>query len=533
MRIAPLLCVALAAACGERTRGPGDDAGRFPPLGPLAGAAGKGSFRFGVSTAATQIEDMNPASDWYLWTRPAAEGGLGRGKAFVGEASGGYTRALEDVALLRELGVDSYRFSMEWSRIEPRRDQIQEDALAHYGRFLDALAAAGIKPMVTVHHFSNPVWIHDPRQAECGAGVSDDNLCGLGHPEGGRLVVEEMTEHARLLAQRFGDRVDEWGTLNEPVNYLLTAYIIGLFPPGRFTLTDLRGKAVPVFRDFLAAHAAMYRAIKEADTIDADGDGVAATVGIAHAAQEFVPARDGKPSDHPEDLAAVQRLEWFYTYMFPQALVDGALDSDLDGTLDEPHPEWKDTLDWLGVQYYFRTGVTGKTTIIPVVDASFCYDVYDFGSCLPPGDPTWFVPTMHYEFHAAGLYNVLAGISRRWPGLPLVVTESGLATEVGRRRAEHVVRSLEQIERARADGMDVRGYYHWSLYDNFEWAEGFGPRFGLYRVDYATFARTATEGATVLAEIARQRRLTAEQRATYGGAGPMTPEPSPPDAGTP
>ena len=115
--------------------------------------------------------------------------------------------------------------------------------------------------------------------------------------------------------------------------------------------------------------------------------------------------------------------------------------------------------------------------------------------------------------------------SGRWPALPLTVTEWGLATEVGRRRAEHVVRSLEQIARARDEGVDVRGYYHWSHYDNFEWSEGFGPRFGLYSVDRATLERTATEGATMLGEIAGARQLSATTRETYGGLGPMTPEP--------
>ena len=104
------------------------------------------------------------------------------------------------------------------------------------------------------------------------------------------------------------------------------------------------------------------------------------------------------------------------------------------------------------------------------------------------------------------------------------MTESGLATENGARRAEHVVRSLEQIHRALDEGVDVRGYYHWSLMDNFEWSLGFVPRFGLYRVDSATYDRTPTEGATVLAEIAASRRVTAAQRSQYGGLGPMTPE---------
>jgi beta-glucosidase len=135
------------------------------------------------------------------------------------------------------------------------------------------------------------------------------------------------------------------------------------------------------------------------------------------------------------------------------------------------------------------------------------------------------VPVMGYEFYAPGLYTILKEMSARYPALPMVVTEAGIATEDGARRAENVVRVLEQIERARSEGVDVRGYYHWSLFDNFEWAEGFGPRFGLYRVDYSTYARTATEGATVLGEIAGGRALTTALRQAHGGDGPMTPEP--------
>jgi beta-glucosidase len=496
----------------------------FATIGPLVGAAGRGSFRFGVATAATQIEDANPNTDWHLFTLPASRGGLGQGSEFVGDASGGFSRALNDVALIKALGVDSYRFSIEWARVEPRRNQIDEAALQHYSDLIDALRAAGVRPMITIHHFSNPVWIADPRAPDCPNGPSDENLCGLGHPVGGPLVVQEMAKFARLLATRFGDRVDEWATLNEPVNYLAAAYGVGAFPPGRRTLLSSPAAFAAVVRDYLSAHVAMYHAIKEADRIDADGDGEAASVGMTLLVADWVPARGNQISHDPVDVAAAERVRYFFHYFIPDALRTGQFDTDFDGTPDRSIPEWAGTLDWLGVQYYFRAGVSGANPLLSAIGATPCVGGLDFGACVPALDPTHCVPTMGYEYSPEGLLDVLRGFAARYPDLPLLVTESGIATTVGERRAENVVRALEQIGRARAAGVDLRGYYHWSLYDNFEWQEGFKPRFGLYYVDYTTFARTPTRGAELLTDIAGARALTSAQRKRYGGTGGMTPE---------
>jgi beta-glucosidase len=517
----------LGCSSGETTPAPvdaGPSAVAWPAMGSTSAASGKGSFRFGVASAATQIEDDNKTTDWFVWTSPAPEG-LGKG-TFVGDASKGYSLSLADIDLLAELHVDSYRFSIEWSRVEPVRDQIDEAALDHYSKLLDALVARKIRPMVTIHHFSNPVWVDDPRDKVCKNGPGDKNLCGLDSAVGGPLVVKELADHARLLAKRFGDRVDEWCTVNEPVNYLLASYGVGSSPPGKSAIVDDKVKEHLglAMKNYIAAHAAMYKAIKEADTIDADGDGVAASVGFTHGAQEWIPARSHKISTNKVDVDARDRLVWVYEYLFVEAIRQGSFDSDLDGKLDEPHPEWKGTLDWLGVQYYFRAGVTGANPLIPVLNLTPCYDVFDFGACLPPIDPTFFVPAMNYEHHPEGLYSVLSDFGKRWPDLPLTVTESGIATTVGTRRAEMIVRALESIDKARTEGVDVRGYYHWSIYDNFEWAQGFKPRFGLYTVDFKTYARTANEGATAFGAIAGPHSLSGEMRSKYGGTGPMTAE---------
>ncbi|HJL14910.1 MAG TPA: family 1 glycosylhydrolase [Sandaracinaceae bacterium LLY-WYZ-13_1] len=512
-----------------RDSGPVEAVG-FPAMGSIDEPAGEGSFRFGAASAATQIEDMNPDVDWYVWTQPEPEG-LGLGTDPIGDAVRGYDKAIEDVALMEEMSLDAYRFSVEWARVEPRRDEVSEDALAHYDAFLDALVAADIRPMITVHHFSNPLWVDDPRRVAagdaCEGGPSDEWLCGWGHPEGGPMVVEEIAEHACELATRYGDRVDEWVTFNEPVNYLFASHGAGRqFPPGRELLFgDFEG-FMRVVRHFLDAHAAMYEALDRCDTVDADGDGDPASIGLTLSIVDWVAARSGERSDNAADVAAAERMRYVYHFLVADSLIHGTFDADLDMEAEESHPAWADTLEWLGVQYYARLGVTSQPSIIPVVDLTPCFPPLGVGTaCVDARDPTHYVPEMRYEYWAPGLFDVLMEYDARYPDLPLTVTEAGIATNVGERRAENVVRTLEQIHFARRAGADVRGYYHWSLIDNFEWAEGYGPRFGLYRVERSgDYPRTATLGATVLGEIAGARELTVAQRETHGGLGPMTPE---------
>lgn len=496
----------------------------YAAMGSLVTEEGRGGFRFGAATAAAQIEDGQTRSDWYFWTLPEAQGGLGHGE-FVGDAVRGWTRAVEDVTLMEQMGLDAYRFSVDWSRVEPSRDVIEQGALDHYGAQLDAMAAAGVRPMITVHHFSSPIWVDDFRQEPCAPeqAPTDENLCGWDHAQGADAIIDELAEHAALLAQTYGDRVDEWCTLNEPINYLLASYGLSVFPPGKDLLLADEEAVVRVLRNYVRAHVAVYDAIKTHDTVDADGDGRAADVGLSLSIVDWQPARNNRPSDDPEDLAARDRVWYAYHHLFADALVHGGFDADLDREREEAHPDWEGKLDWLGLQYYFRAGVSGRSMVIPVIRAVICFGGFDFGSCLPPREETHWVPSMGYEYYEPGLYNVLVDMSQRYPELPLVITEAGIAAKNGARRAENLVRTLEQIERARREGADVRGYYHWSLVDNFEWAEGYEPRFGLYTVDLDTYERAPTQGAQVYGEVTGARALTPALRQAHGGLGPMSP----------
>ncbi len=527
-----MACVLGSACSDDKPKGQ-----TLPPAGSLTAESGHNAFMLGVATAAAQIEEATPESDWYVWGA-AAPDGLGKGKAFVGDAVQGYARALDDVALIEEMHLDAYRFNPSWARIEPQRDAIDQAAVDHYDVLINTLRDHGIEPIITVHHFASPVWIDDPRRPSGDAcEPSDQDLCGWASEAGSALVVEELAEHAALLAQTYGDRVDHWMTLNEPINYLLASYATGTFPPGRGSSADLilqPGTAafLRVVERYASAHVAIYEAIKDNDTIDADGDGEAAAVGYSASVIAWTPTRDGAISSEADDVAAADRMRHLFQGAFTQAFIDGYFDLNLDQALDtgEAHDDWRGKLDFLGVQYYARAGVTAASAIaLPAVGGMPCIaGVPLVDGCLVVPDPTKCVPTMGYEFYEPGLFDVLRDFSTRWPGLPLLVSESGLATDVGERRAQHIVRSLEQILRARADGVDVRGYLHWSLMDNFEWAEGFGPHFGLYRVDVegGDYERRATLGAEVLGDVARQRLLSDALVARWGGVGPLTPESS-------
>ena len=285
---------------------------------------------------------------------------------------------------------------------------------------------------------------------------------------------------------------------NEPINYLIASY-----GAGRFHLAGLvfdLPSLVDVLRDYLAIHAAIYTAIKANDTVDADGDGIAASVGFSMSVADWEPSRGNKPSTDPDDIAARDAWSTSFTTCGSTHRARRARHR-LRRTIDEPFPEWQGTVDWLGLQYYLARRCHERTGCVPATDLADAVRVrveISVCVCLRP-DQTYCVGQMGYDStgpRSRPARRIREALSR----VAAVVTESGIASDVGTRRAEQIVRTLEAIAAARdSDGVDVRGFYEWSLTDNFEWAQGFAPHFRLYSVDDTTYARTATEGATVLA----------------------------------
>jgi beta-glucosidase len=424
-------------------------------------------FRFGVATAAHQVEGGLTDSNWTRWedhVRADGRGGIFSGDR-VGRAADHWERFDDDVALLARLGVDTYRFSVEWSRIEPAPGRFDEAALERYRSWCATLRSAGIEPMVTLHHFTEPGWLTDR------GGFEDPAT-----PAAFARFVERVVPALR-------DHVDTWVTVNEPNVFSVLGWLYGEFPPGA---TDLR-RTAKVLRNVLEAHARAYEVVHRLDTTPATSEGSPAQVSIAQNVVWFVP----RSHANPLEVAGARVLHRNYNVAPIAACRTGRVRFGLPGAgVDERIRGLAGTLDWLGVNHYFRQQVR-----VPgprgVPDAGF--------------DATTISNDMGWDLIPETL-----GTVARWAdgfGLPVTITEHGTCDDEvpDRRRRWFVPTALHALADAVAGGADVRGYVHWSLMDNFEWAHGFGPRFGLYRNDPVTQERTLTTTGAWFAELLRSR----------------------------
>ena len=382
-------------------------------------------FEWGTATAAHQIEGGNWNNDWWDWEHSPTSGCAEPS----GDACDSWHRWAQDVSLCRQLGLGSYRFSIEWSRIEPEEGEWSTAALEHYRRVGEALLEAGIDPVVTFHHFTTPRWL----AARGGWAES--------------RTVDSFARFCERAARALAPVMRRACTINEPNIVALHGFQTGVFPPG------LREPAVRrrVGDHFCTAHR------KAVDAIRTGAPGV--PVGLTLSMTDY-HAVDGGEAKRDQILRSME-------------------DVFLDATEGD---------DFLGVQTYTRErvsprGLVGNEDGVPV---------------LPMG----------YEHWPQALE---ACLRRAWSytegEVPLLVTENGIGTDDDDQRIDYVATSLAGVLRCIADGVDVRGYTYWSLLDNFEWAFGYRPRFGLVEVDRTTFARTPKPSAWWLADVVRTNAL--------------------------
>jgi beta-glucosidase len=407
-------------------------------------------FRWGTATSAHQVEGGNVHNDWWAWEQ---QPGRIKGGGRSGLACDWWTRAEEDFDRAAALGQNAHRLSIEWSRIEPAPGRWDEGALRRYRQMLAELRRRGIEPMVTLLHFTVPRWFAD------GGGWMRAEAPALF----GRFVERVVTA--------LRDHCDLWCTVNEPVGWVVSACIRGRWPPGAHSV---RG-AMAALTNLARAHAAAYHATHR---LQPD-----ARVGFANYFRLYDPAR---PRSRLDRFVA-GRQDGFVNRAFLDAVTSGRVRAFPWRAI---LPEAADTLDFVGVNYYTRD-LSRFDLRVPkqLFGRNFP------GPGLPISDGAYGV------IYPEGLYRVLR-IAHRY-GRPVYITENGLPDEDDDQRPGFILSHLREVWRALQGGVDVRGYYHWSLVDNFEWTEGWSLRFGLIAVDPVTQRRTERPSAQVYAGVCR------------------------------
>jgi len=415
-------------------------------------------FLWGTATAAHQVEGGNTNNNWWEWEQQ--EGHIVNGDKSGPACNwwGGLWQ--EDFNRAVEAGQNAHRFSVEWSRIQPAPDRWDEQALEYYRQMLRGLHARGMTPMVTLHHFTDPLWL-----GELGGWETE-------------AVVPLFEKFTRKAVEALKDYCSLWCTVNEPNVYALDGYVAGEFPPGK---KDLR-LALCVEANLARGHAAAYRAIHAIQP--------EARVGYALHFRPIKPARSWFPLD---------RLERALHYMavnmaFPTAISTGIMRTPLGKVRVA---EVKGTQDYLGLNYY-----SVDTVIFDLRHPSelFGRSFYPEGSDL--SDTGFNANTPE------GMFDTIKWAVKTHPGLPLIVSENGIECADDHIRPRYIAQHVHQMWRAVNFNWPVKGYFHWSLVDNFEWERGWSQRFGLWELDTQTQERRKRPSADLFAEICRENGLS-------------------------
>jgi beta-glucosidase/6-phospho-beta-glucosidase/beta-galactosidase len=458
------------------------------------------TFHWGVAHAGFQAEGgpgspIDPNSDWYKWVHDPINQLLGLTHGVPENGPGTYVSYDSDAALAEgELGMNTFRMSIEWSRIFPNStasvdisdegggvseaDLHALDALAnqdevdHYSDVLDSLIAHHLEPLITVNHFTLPAWAHDPITTRALAQL------GLPAPAAGWLSPDtpvEFEKYAAYVAWKYGDQVDNWTVLNEPVPPILTQFlaipgVVPNWPPGLIRPDLASTFLVNEAKGYVGAYDAIH---KWDDT---------AFVGFAN---NMIPARPANPVN-PLDVQAADAWNDFYNRWFPNAVINGWVDANLDGiqTPDEIHPEMKNKVDFMGVQYYGSQPMQGFGVApipglpwlkgLPVRCSADEPTCSDFNQPTDPGG-------LREVLDIAASYKLANGKQ-----VPIWITENGIADATDSKRPSYIVNHIAVVQDEIAHGMDIRGYTYWSFVDNLEWANGYDLQFGLYGSDPTT-----------------------------------------------
>ena len=418
------------------------------------------SFAWGTATAAHQVEGNNTNNNWYDWEHQLDENNQPRihngDKSIL--AADHWNRYPDDIKLMKDLGVNHYRFSIEWSKIEPQNGNYNVESIQHYRDLCDSLIKNNITPVVTLHHFTHPTWFE-----KLGAFEKKEN-------------IDHFIEYSEYAFNNLKDLVPIWCTINEPSVFVSQGYFNGIFPPGKKDPV----LAATVLENLLFAHTMTYKHLKSLN------GGNKAQIGLVKNIFQFDPLRRW----HILDWAFSKVLNNVFTHSTLDYFKKGYSTFSLPGMVKK-HMENNDAvgaMDFIGLNYYSRMHVKGQANLTePFVFEKRAKDIQT---------------DMDYALYPEGFYKALHTISTLKK--PIYVTENGVADQGNNIREIFIKRYLYALNKGLQDGLDIRGYFYWTLMDNFEWAEGYKMKFGLYEVDFETQERTLRESSNLFAKMVKK-----------------------------
>ena len=400
----------------------------------------KPGMLLGAATAATQIEGGDQNNNWYDWYRR----GYIKDNSDPSVATEHYRLWREDLELMADIGLQCYRFGLEWSRIEPEEGVFSEEALAHYRQEIQAMLERGIRPLLTLHHFSNPLWLE-----EKGAFLKADN-------------ITYYLRYVHKVVEALGDLVSEYITINEPNVYAFNSYFDGSWPPGKRSFLAMSR----VMTNLTAAHIEAYGLIRKTRLQMGYSD---TKVSFANHLRVFAP-QDEK---NPVHRFWAEKAEQLFQGSLTAAMCRGRRSFPIG-----KHPAIVpgEYCDFHAVNSYTRSTVSGPADGV----AAGC----------PVNDLGW-------EIYPQGIVEVSRKVYRLLPR-PIWITENGTCDNSDRFRARYIAQHLEALSKS---DLPVERYYHWCFCDNFEWVEGCSARFGLVHVDYDTQKRTVKDSGDFYRQV--------------------------------
>ena len=413
----------------------------------------KEGLLLGTATAATQIEGGDENNNWARF----ASLGKVADKTSPTRAADHYVRWREDIDLMADMGMQIYRLGIEWSRIEPKRGEYSSEAIAHYREELEYIVSKGIKPLLTIHHFTNPLWFED-----------------MGGWES-KEAVDIFTSFARLVLSEFGDIVDEYITINEPNVYCTNSLFYGIWPPEKKSMRSL----VKAFGNMAAAHIKCYEMIHAyRQSIGKSADST--KVGFANHLRVFEPKN---PKNIIHKISA-RLTEYLFQGAITEAMMTGRCKFPVARVKGVKKGRY---YDFIGINYYSRSTVSG------IADGT---------------REDCFKNDLGWEIYHEGLIELSNKLSEKYgKEYPVYVTENGTCDNTDSFRPRFIYDQLKLI--CETDNR-IERYYHWSFVDNFEWAEGECARFGVVHINYETQERTVKNSGRLYSSIVKSGGVTEE-----------------------